>query len=233
MRTASPRKKHTGTKVLITALIVASAAMVLGSGSFATFNAQTTNPSNTIAFGSLVLSNTKQGGAACLSTAGGSTDSNANGSCDTLLNLTAKKPGDSGSANLTLSNAGTLNASALKLFSTACTNSNAAGESYNGTGLPCNKVQFTVQRWSDASFTTPSACVYGGAVGSTCDFSDASKTMAAFQAAYPSAAGGLGLGAFATGAAGYFTVSVKLPTDADNSYQGRRATMDVNWTIEQ
>lgn len=230
---APDRRRATGRKVLVTALIVAAAAITLSVGSFATFNAQTTNPNNSIAFGTLILSNTKQGGAACLSTGGGNTDSNANGSCDTLLSLSARAPGDSGSGNLTIQNVGSLNASALKLFSTACSNSDAAGESYHGTGLPCGKVQVTVQQWSDAGFTTPSACLYGGAVGATCDFSDTTKTLAAFVSAYPNAAAGLGIGALNAGASRYFTISVMLPMDADNSYQGRQATIDFNWFIEQ
>jgi hypothetical protein len=223
-----------GSKLLTTGLIVAGAAAALGAGTFATFNAQTQNGGNAVAAGSLVLSNTKQGGSACLSTGGGSTDSNANTACDTLFSLSARKPGDSGSANLTVRNAGTLAASAFKIFSTACANANAAGESYNGTGSPCGKVQLTIQRWSDAGFTTPSACVYGGAVvANTCDFSDATKTLGSFQTSYSSSSAGLGLGALAAGASGYFTVGVKLPTDADNSYQGRQATIDFNWLIEQ
>jgi len=115
------------------------------------------------------LSNQVNAGAVCLSTGGGNTDSNANGSCSTAFNLAVKKPGDSGTTDITLKNVGSLAASALKGFSGSCTDADAAGENYHGTGSPCGLVQIYIQQYSDA-FTTPSACLYGGASGSTCDF---------------------------------------------------------------
>src|SRR5262249_10409774 len=89
-------------KIVLTSTVVLLPAAALGFGSFATFNAQTNNPNNLFAHGTIVLSNTKQGGSACLSTGGGNTNTNVNAACDQLLNLTVRKPGDSGTANLTL-----------------------------------------------------------------------------------------------------------------------------------
>ena len=83
-----------------------------------------------------------------------------------------KKPGDSGTANLTLKNVGDVNASSFKVFSPTCTAANATGESYNGTGNPCSVLQLYIQQWTDNTFTTPSACLYGGATGNTCNFTD-------------------------------------------------------------
>lgn len=221
-------------KLVMSAAVVLGAATVVGAGTFASFNAQTKNPGNVVAAGTLVLSNTKSGGTACLSTAGGSTDTNANDNCDSLLNLTVQKPGDSSSANLTIKNEGSLAASTLKIFSAACTDANATGQSYNGTGLPCGKVQLYVQQYTDAAFTLPSACVYGGAtVANVCDFSDAAKTLGAFQTAYGSAGAGLTIGSLAAGASNYFKVGVQLPSSADNTYQGRQATFDLTWHAAQ
>src|SRR5206468_8804960 len=112
-------------------------AAAMGGGTFATFNAQARNPGNVVAAGTLVLTNTKQGGSACLSTAGATTDTNVNNSCDQLLNLTVKKPGDSATANLTVQNSGSLAATIFKIFSSACADSNAAAETYHGTGSLC------------------------------------------------------------------------------------------------
>src|SRR5258708_11186863 len=91
-------------KVLVSVLVVAGLVGGIGVGTFATFDAQTANPGNVFANGSLVLSNTKQGGSACLSTGGGTTDTNVNANCSQLFNLTVQKPGGSGSANLTIKN---------------------------------------------------------------------------------------------------------------------------------
>ena len=123
-------------KVLMTLGTVAVAALIAGRSSFASFNAQTTNPNNTFATGTLVMSNKVNSGTACLSTAGGNTNTNANANCDTLFNLTVKKPGDSGTANVTLKDEGSVDATSLKTFATGCTDGDATSQSYHGTGLP-------------------------------------------------------------------------------------------------
>src|SRR3954468_19841951 len=135
-------------KVLLSLGVVAGIGALAGAGTFATFTAQTTNPSNTFANGTLVPSNRVNGGAVCLSTGGGDTDVNANGSCSTAFNLAVKKPGDSGTTDIILENAGSLAASALKVYSASCTDANAAGETYHGTGLPCGIVQIYIQQCS-------------------------------------------------------------------------------------
>jgi hypothetical protein len=213
---------------------VAGVAALSASGTFATFSAQTTNTGNTFAQGTLVLSDKVGAGAACLSTGAGTvTDTNVNLTCGAAFNLTVRKPGDTATANLVLKNEGSLGASALKAFSSACTDANATGETYNGTGSPCGKVQLYLQQYSDAAFTTPSACLYGGAVASTCDFSDATKTLGAFATAYPSSGSALTVGALTAGSSAYVKVGVQLPSTADNTFQGRKASVDLSWTILQ
>ena len=220
-------------KVLLSMGVVASIGALAGVGTFATFTAQTSNPT-TFASGTLVLSNTVDGGTACLSTGGGNTNTNE-GSCDAAYDLSVKAPGDSSTADITLENMGSLAASALKVFSASCTNADAADEDYHGTGLPCGIVQIYIQQYSDA-FSTPSACLYGGASGATCDFSDTSKTLSAFVTAHPNVAGGLSAGSMgANGGADtkWIRVGVKLPSTADNTYQGRSASLALNWHITQ
>jgi len=221
-------------KIVLTSTVVLLLAAALGFGSFATFNAQTNNANSLFAHGTIVLSNTKQGGTACLSTGGGNTNTNVNTGCDQLLNLTVKKPGDSGTANLTLKNVGSLDASTFKVFSPTCTNSDASGESYHGTGNPCSVVQLYIQQWTDNTFSTPSACLYGGATGSTCNFSDATKTLGAFATNYSSSTNGLSLGSgLNAGASAYITIGVQSPSSADNTYQGRQSALDFDWYIAQ
>jgi hypothetical protein len=220
-------------KVLASVLLALGLAAVLGFSSFATWNAETDNPNNIFSDGTLVLSNTKQGGSACLSTGGGATDTNVNTAFDQLFNLTVKKPGDSGSANLTLKNVGSIDASTFKVFSPACTNANNS-ETYHGSGNPCSSIQLTLQRWTDNTFTTPSACLYGGATGATCNFSDTTKTLSAFATAYPSSASGLAIaGGLAANASAYVTVAVQLPSTADNTFQGRQASLNFDWYVAQ
>lgn len=224
--------QSTRIKVLATLGVVSAAAAGLGGiGTFAGFTAQVRNADNVFSNGTLVLSSTKTGGSACLSTGGGTTDTNSNTSCEALFNASVQKPGDSATQTVTVTNEGSLAATAFKVFSAACTNADNA-ESYHGTGNPCSKVQLYIQQYSDAGFTTPSACVYGGATANTCDFSDATKTLAAFQTSYGSATNGLAIGSgLSAGGSAYFKIGVQLPADADNSYQGRKATTDLTWYI--
>jgi hypothetical protein len=221
-------------KILITSSILLVLAVGLGAGSFATFNAQTNNPGNVFGHGTIVLSNTKQGGTACLSTAGGNTNTNVNTGCDQLLNLTVKKPGDSGSANVTLKNVGSLPATSFKVYSPLCTNGDVVAETYHGTGTPCSVLQLTVQQWSDAAFTVPLTCLYGAATGNTCNYTDPTKTVGAFATAFPSSGAGLTIGSgLAAGASAYFTIGVQSSATADNTFQGRQASLDFDWFIAQ
>jgi hypothetical protein len=224
-------------KVVLSLGVVAGIGALAGAGTFATFTAQTGNPSNTFANGTLVLSNKVNSGTACLSTGGGTTDVNNNASCSTAFSLSVKAPGDSGTSNLTLKNMGSLPASALVVFSGTCDDSDAAGENYHGTGSPCAKVQFYVQQYSDSGFSTPSACLYGGAaVANICDFSDAGKTLATFVTDHTDLSEGLSAGGLAAAGGAdtvWIKVGVKLPDDADNTYQGRAASLALNWHITQ
>ena len=125
-------------KILLSLGVVAGIGALAGAGTFATFTAQTTNPTNTFADGTLVLSNKVNTGSACLSTGGLTTDVNDNGSCDVAFDLSVQKPGDSDTENLTLQNVGSLAASVLNTFGT-CNDTDAAGETYHGTGNPCSE----------------------------------------------------------------------------------------------
>lgn len=220
-------------KVLLSTGVITSLAALGGIGAFASFTAQTRNPGNVFADGTLVLSNTKTGGSACLSTGGGTTDVNVNNVCDQLVNLTVKKPGDSGTQTLTVANAGSIAASALKVFEAGCTDSDASAETYHGTGNVCGQLQLYIQQYSDSAFATPSACLYGGATSVTCNFSDTTKTVGAFTTAYNTSTNGLTIGTLAAGASGYFKIGVQLPSTTDNTFQGRQATFDLTWYAVQ
>jgi hypothetical protein len=198
----------------------------------AVFSAQTRNPGNVFATGSLVLSNTKAAGVACYSTAGGSTDTNVNNACDQLVNLTVKKPGDSGTARLSVSNVGTINSTSLGLYAGTCATTDAAGTSYHGTGNVCTKALVYVQQYTDGTYTTPSVCAYGGGDGTTCDFTDAAKTLAALNTLYNSGSPA-DLGALTAGSVRYYEVGISLASNADNTYQGRSAAFDLTWTLAQ
>jgi hypothetical protein len=222
-------------RVFGTLLVIGIAGSTVSYGTFATFTAQTTNPGNTFATGTLVLSNRVGTGTACLSTGGGNTDTNTN-NCDTAFSLSVRKPGDTSTATLDLKNEGSLAGAALKVFIPSCTAGNATGQNYHGTGNPCQKLQIYIQKWTDSTRATPAACLYGGATGNTCNFSDTTKTVATFVTAHNSATSGLSGGAIAAGETQYYTIGLKLIDSgpgADNALQGRQATFDLSWFMEQ
>jgi hypothetical protein len=149
-------------------LLVSLAGSAFGAGTFATFNASTTNGGATFASGSLVLTN-NQGANTCFSNgttangAGASTDANTNGACAAAFALDLKKPGDVSTATLTMTNVGSLAASAgLQVYGTAnCTPGNRVAETYLGTGNMCEQVMFSVLD------STSGACKYGGGSSTT------------------------------------------------------------------
>ena len=235
------RRKRFTSKTYLKVLIVVGLLAVIGggAGTFATFNAQTTNSGNTFATGTLVLSNTV-GATTCLSTNGGNTNTNANSTgCSTVFNGTVKKPGDIAGGNVTLQNSGSLAASLLKLTATSCADSNASAESFHGTGSVCGALNFYVQEWNNSNFTGAFKCWYGGGTTSTCDptFAISPQTLAGFGTSPVDISAGPHATAFApSGSSGdtrYFTIAVQLPSSADNSFQGRQAQLALTWEEDQ
>src|SRR5207248_1755494 len=108
-------------------LILLAGAAGLIASSIADFNAQTTNAS-TFSSGTLVLSDAKTSGTTCLSTGGGTTDTNTNASgCDDLIAATVQKPGGTASsAVVTLREVGSIATGTFHVFaSSACASTNA------------------------------------------------------------------------------------------------------------
>lgn len=151
-------------KVLITLLAIGALA-TLGVGTFASFNATTTNGANTFQTGTIFLQNTASGGAgtgtACYSygtlSSGAFTNGNSNG-CDVIVNATNaanQKPitGNApGTSVIKLVNTGSLNGK-LSLNFTCTTNAQAA---IHGNGTICNYLAVTVQPC--ATYTTGATC---------------------------------------------------------------------------
>ncbi len=218
-------------KALVTLLVIGALATV-GVGTYATFTAQTTNAGNSVSTGTLVLSNSANSGTACLSTGGGNTNTNSNGSCSAFFTVATKGPGQSASGTLAIKNDGSLAASTYKVFSTACTDTNAAGETYHGTGSLCGVLDLYIQEYSDSAFTTAmSSCVYPASSTTACSFNSA-NTAATFASSYPSAASALALTTpFSAQSFHYYKVFVQVDPSATNSVQGRDATFDLNWYV--
>jgi hypothetical protein len=209
-------------------LLLLVGAVGLIATSVADFNAQTTNAS-TFSSGTLVLSDARTGGTTCLSTGGATTDTNTNSTgCDDLMGATVQRPGSAATARVvTIRNVGTVAASTLHLFaSTACASSNAAAETYHGTGDLCTAVALSVHD------DTNNWCYYPTNATGACTLSAAS-TLATFSTAYPNDTTPLNLATTALSSGIAYTITTQISSTATNTMQGRTATINFGWRIAQ
>ncbi|HVW88220.1 MAG TPA: hypothetical protein VHC01_02030 [Gaiellaceae bacterium] len=98
--------------MLLAALGVIAVALGGGSGTFASFNAEVANNDNVFATGTLFLHEQPVSGNLCRSE---DDAGNANVSCDVLIDKSQLKAGDDTHADITLTNAGSINATGATL----------------------------------------------------------------------------------------------------------------------
>jgi predicted ribosomally synthesized peptide with SipW-like signal peptide len=235
--------------VLLAAVGLVAAALG-GTGTFASFNAETTNAGNYFATGTLLLSNKTPTQSACLS--GGDAghpgaSGNVNNGCDVVLFGTNLYPGATAiTGGLTIKNDGSIDASDLKLSTAGCTPSTdtTTVSGFNNGNL-CNSVLMYVQEWTGSIGGTASHCWFGKDDGAnTCLTNFAGATTAAdsiatFATTYATPGADLSpsplSGALpATTGTRYFTVGLYLPSAGagDNAFQGLRATFPLTWHID-
>lgn len=102
---------------LVLMIATGAAALFAGSGTFASFSAETTNAGGSVASGTLTMSNTVNGGTACLSMNAVAT-ANLNPNCSAPITLSNVAPGVfGGTAQIAVANTGSLDASKLSLWS--------------------------------------------------------------------------------------------------------------------
>lgn len=120
-RPAPTKKGLNKTRVaLLFMMAIGFATYFGGGGTFSSFTAETSNPNETIASGSLLLQNTMNANPVCESKAGAAND-NVNFACNTFFSFGTYgnlQPGAyaGSTANLTLTNSGTLDAAKAYLF---------------------------------------------------------------------------------------------------------------------
>lgn len=106
---------------LLVALVLGLIAFSGTGGTFASFNAITTNAGNALSTGTLTLSDTVTSGTVCLSSGGpvGSATTNHNSACTSVLTVTNLSPGSwsmsTQTANVTVEDTGSLNAGTFNL----------------------------------------------------------------------------------------------------------------------
>jgi predicted ribosomally synthesized peptide with SipW-like signal peptide len=229
--------------------LAVGAVAAAGAGTFASFSASTQNPDNVFSTGAIELSNTKQGGTACLSghtgTGTGSPasnlDSNGNAGCDALIDLTLQGPGDTANGRLALANTGDYDG-LLQFWLNGCTNDAVVTPS--GSGNLCDKLEVYIQEFN-STYTTPVAsCVFPYSASAACSatWAGSSDTLTDLASSATSAAPkpttAVALNEAATK---HYQVSLRFAdggfdangNGVDNQYQNRRASFGLTWRLQE
>ena len=228
-------------KPLIVVMAVGLAAAGAGAGAFASFSAETTNSNNAFATGTLLLSDTVGSGTTCFSYNGTNNSVACSASDQQLVaSTTLNAPGQTQYANVTLTGAGTIDASDLKIYGqAACSDGNGTDTHITGTGSLCGNVQWFVQEDTDSTFSTPvtSGCLYGHANGNACDFAGTYPLGTFFGTG---GGGHVGIGnaltlpgTLTSGQSRYLRVGFSLPASSDNTFQNRTASFALTWHTDQ
>jgi hypothetical protein len=216
-------------KILATMLLVGALSTVTVGGTFAVLNSQESNAHSSVSSGTLTFSNTVNTGSACFSYGAGST-ANVNNTCQAVITAASLAyPGTALTNKITITNNGSIDASDLAVYMPNCTNIATPGAPAPGGGNPCASggADFYIQE-TDASGTA-TKCWFLGA--NPCAFA-AGSTLSAFSTGAPSASTALDLGAGpAHGQSRYFVIGMRLPSTADNTYQGQAAQFGLTWHI--
>lgn len=229
-------------KLLYSLMIVGGLASTISAGTYASFNAAT-EQSASFQSGTLVLDR-KVAATSCFSVGAGTvTDTNANTSCDIVINQDRVKIGDAFTVELTLTNAGNLPGTLSFGAVSACTASANSGVNWTGgTGNMCQNTAFVLQEWTAGYASALPTCAYPVSGIAACAFTAPATLSANATPPYPAAAATPGLplvsspqtlGSLAAGQSRYFRMIFQLPSGADNQLQGRRAQFTLSWQLAQ
>jgi spore coat-associated protein N len=190
------------------AVAAAAAVIIVIPATFGSFSDQTTNSGNSVALGTLLVTNSA-GGASC-------TGALATSTCTAVMSISNLKPGDTVTNSVTLTDSGSLpgiyTMNLANVASVACT-SNCGG--VGGNADLKNQLNLYV---TDGTNT-----IYGAA----CTGSTAAGTnpLSGFTSAttLPPTSGS----SWASGEGHTYTFKVCVPGSLSNAYQGTSATYDI------
>ena len=130
--------------LLLFVMAIGAAAYFGGGATFASFSAETSNVGSSAASGTLTMSDQVNAGTACLS-ANSASQNNVNAACAAALALTNVAPGVyGGTAQITVQNTGSIDASKFYLWAPYANATLSAGISGTVTSLPITPLEGTV-----------------------------------------------------------------------------------------
>ncbi len=207
--------------IAVAGLVSAAALATATTGVLSGFTASITNSANTVATGTLLMSETN-GATTCLSTAGTAQIGSNAGTCASINKFggsTLAVPGQSASTSVTIKNIGTVTANTFSLTPSGCTQTTPAA----GTGSDvafCSKVLVSIE---DDTVPASPSCILGGTAGSACP-----ATPTANLTSWASA---LALGPVNASASKTYKFTVMIAAAADNTDQGLAASEPLGWAF--
>lgn len=226
-------------------LVLGALSAAVSTGTFASFNATTTNSAQ-VTTATLVLGNSTDNYATeCFSAGSGTqtiSSANSNG-CNALFGASLLEPGTpTATAHVALENDGNVNASHLYMFLPSCTNSGTYkytdphGNQYSGSAANlCGQLDVNIWSTGNTYNTGTGTCLYGGA--GTCASFDNAHTLSSFATAHGNAGSAIDLASagLAPGVANskYLVIEVQLDSSADNTYQALQSSGAFNFELVQ
>ena len=236
------RKRLKQYLMLLLAIGVIAVAMT-GGGTFATFNAETTNPGNTFAAGTLYLHDTPNSGTTCTSESATSAPFNinpgdgSNGNTCAALFTAGDLTAGVQTADLALNNAGSINASDIKFDVSGCTwsKTNGASPTFGTDPTDCSGLYLTIQE-TGSSYTVPTSdvyCAFGPATGNDCNAPNNTATLNTTSLTALKTTGGATAGLNA-GATRYYVISIDPSgVGSGNFLQNRTVKFAMTWHLDQ
>ncbi len=229
--------------MLLTAVGVVAIAAGGGTGTFASFSAEVTNPGNTFASGTLYLHDTS-GVTTCTSesaTTGPNFNVNpgdgTNGSSCAVLFTAASFQGGPITAHLALNNPATIAASDIKFDVPNCavtTNQATTGSSVTfGSAPTCSQMYLTVQE-TQSNYTTNVYCAFGTDTAGTCAAPSNTLTLGNTGSLTTLKTTAAATATLAASGTRYYVISISPGgVTNDNTLQNRRITFSLTWHIDQ
>lgn len=218
--------------------VIGLVSVASGSGTFASFSAQTTNAGNTFSAGTLYLHDQSNGTTTCNSesqTTGPGFNIDPAG-CGILF--TADLSQGAATAHLALNNAGSLASTDLLASVPTCTWSKTNGASPTFIALPgnCNGLYVTIQE-TGSTYTVPASDVYCAFGPSTsqpdCNAPDNTATLGTLSSATQLLTTAGANTTLSAGQTRYYVIKID-PTSVGtgNALQNLTATFDLRWHID-
>lgn len=237
-------KKRIKQYLMLLMAIGVIAVAASGGGTFASFNAQVTNPGNTFASGTLFLHNVK-GATTCTSESNSLNVNPGTGTggdaCAVVFNGINLATTTSTTANLELANAGTVNAQNIRFRVANCSvtdNSATTGSSTTfGTAPVCSDFDISIQEKTSGTFASNAFCALGpGTLATACATPDNTVTFATASSfanlQKDNGSGSATTADLAAGSSRFYTIRIDAnPASGNNALQNRLVSFDLDWQI--